>query len=67
MSGWPALETNAEKVCLVPSSMLKSPGEIPTEISLSTETCALPLLDADTTLVAVMRTVAGEGKSRGAL
>ncbi len=67
MSGWPALETIAENVCLAPSSMLRGPGEIPTEISLSMETCALPLLDADTKLVAVMRTVAGEGKSGGAL
>jgi hypothetical protein len=49
----------------VGSSTLSAPGVIATATSLVTVTWALPLLEGAAMLVAVIRTLAGEGKSAG--
>lgn len=67
LSGWPELERVTAKPCLAPSSTLAVPGDTSKPMSLATVTCALALLDGEAALVAVTRTVGGEGKSAGAV
>jgi hypothetical protein len=66
-SGLPALDKAAEKACLAPSSTLAVAGVTATARSLVTVNCALALIVGEAVLVAVTRTVAGEGKSAGAV
>lgn len=64
-SGLPALDKMAEKACFAPSSTLLVPGMTETLRSVVMVICALPLLAGEATLVAVTRTVVGEGRSAG--
>lgn len=67
LSGNPALASEAAKFCAAPSSTLAFAGETLTDKSLVTVTCAVPLTDGEATVAALMVTVAGDGKSNGAL
>lgn len=67
VSGWPALAIVARKACVAPSSTLALGGARVMATSLATVICAAADFVASAWLVAVTLTVAGEGKSAGAV
>src|SRR5271168_3349597 len=66
-SGWPALTIVALKGCGAPSSTAAMFGVIWTTISLTIETVAVADFAGSAALVAVTCTLAGDGKSAGAV
>jgi hypothetical protein len=67
ISGWALLVTVAEKACTAPSSTLAEFGAMLKVMSLATVNVARPDLLASAWLVAVICTVAGDGRSIGAV
>ncbi len=67
VSGWPLLVITARKFCVAPSSTLAAPGKIVSATSLVTVIAAVADFVGSAWLVAVTCTVAGEGKSAGAV
>jgi hypothetical protein len=66
-SGCPLLVITARKFCDAPSSTAAIPAEIVTRISLVTVNIAVADFVGSVTLIAVTCTIAGEGKSAGAV
>ena len=67
VSGWPALVMAARNACVAPNSTLAPGGEIAIAMSLVIVSDADPDFVESAWLVAVICTVAGEGRSPGAV
>lgn len=67
VSGWPLLVTAARKACVAPSSTFAGFGASDSAMSLVTVTLAVSDFVGSAWLVAVICSVAGEGKSAGAV